>query len=230
MNQDYITQWKGYSDYMGSLGQIVPDISELVDEETGMPFPRKDQMRALEKASKATEKFFKQQQQYETDNAESALKQKQRDYQQFLATSADDFQAQKTQLDENAAEKGVLFSGGRQQRENDLKRTFERDQAYRRDTMGAQVGDIARDYQYAYGNDAAKKLSKYYKLGSNMYNPDVATNGAKTGGLSSVYRTGSSDFFGRRNAEQSAENQQRAAGLLWNKGNKLVTGGYGNKY
>lgn len=223
--------WEEYQKYAKeAYGVVTPDLSELYDSETGKPFEYSAQQAALAKANQATRKYYDQLREYETQGTEAALRQKQLDYQKYLADSADDFQKQKTSLDEGAAESGVLFSGGRVQRQNDLQRQFERDQAYKKASLGTSIGDMAREYQYRYGNENANKLSKYYRLGSNTYNPNVATGGVGTGRLSNVYRTGGSDFFGTRNAEQMTENQTRAAGLLWNKGNKILPNSYTRQY
>lgn len=201
-----------------------------VTDQYGTPFSPEDQRAAYEKGNAGLEPYYKALKQYETGNVQSDLEKQRLDYQNYLATSAADFQKEKTGLDQQAADQGVLFSGGRVQKQNDLKTAYDTEGAYKKNLMGLAVGDTARKYQYAYGNDAANNLSSYYNLGGNTYNPGVARGGVGSGGLSSIYNPGQYNFGGTRNAEQSAEAQGRAAGLLWNRGNKLLSTGYKNKY
>jgi hypothetical protein len=139
------------------------------------------------------------------------------------------FQEEKTTADQAAANQGVLFSGGRVQKLQNLGETYSTEGAYQKASAANAIGNTARDYQYKYGNEAANNLSQYYKLGGNVYNPTVATGGATPTGLSSVYQPSESTFQGTRINEAKTEAQKRAAGLLWNKTNKLV-GGYKNLF
>jgi ribosomal protein L9 len=196
----------------------------------GEPFTLAEQQKAMAQAENDNKAFFEQQQQKETQDAEAAMKQKQLDYQNYLETQATNFASDKTQLDQNAANQGVLFSGGRAQKERSLQTSYEKDQAYKQASVGADIGSNARDFAYKYGSPAAGGLSSYYNLGSNNYNANVATGGATPGGLSSVYNAGGSNFSGTRIAEKKTAANKGAAGLLWNKGNKLLSTGYTNQY
>lgn len=211
--------------YASSTG----DYSGLVDT-YGQPFSLEDQQKALTQATADNQDYYDAQKQKDTQDAESSLKQKQLDYQNYLATSKTKFESDKSTLDQNAANQGVLFSGGRAQKEQSLKKSYEQDQAYKQASVGGSIGDVARDYQYKYGNNNADNLSNYYNLGGNQYNTGVANGGVTSSGLSSIYSTGSSNFQGTNINTAKAEAQKRAAGYLWNKGNKLVTGGYNNQY
>lgn len=197
------------------------DLSGIVDAQ-GQPFSLADQQAALAQATEDNRLFYEAQKQKDTQDAEAALKQKQLDYQKYLADSQTKFESDKATLDQNAADKGVLFSGGRAQKEKALGSQYAQDQAYKQSTVGADIGQTARDYQYKYGNESANNLSDYYRLGSNQYNPSVATGGVTSGGLSSVYSTGGSNFQGTKNVERQATAQTRAANLLANKANKLT--------
>ena len=205
------------------------DLSGISDY-TGKPFSIQDQQDALAKATEDNRLYYEAQKAKETADTESVLKQKQLDYQNYLATSATNFQTDKTALDQTAANQGVLFSGGRAQKEQALQSKYAQDQAYKQQTMGASIGDVARDYQYKYGNQNAGGLSQYYNLGGNTYNPNVATGGVGSSGLSNIYNPSQYNFQGTTINEAKAEAQKRAAGYLWNKGNKLVSGGYKNQY
>lgn len=205
------------------------DFSGIVDFQ-GKPFSDADQQAALAKADAATKAFYEQQQVKDKADAEAALAQKQANYQDYLINSAQSFQNNKTAADQTAADNGVLFSGGRVQKEKNLAQAYAQDQASTLGTATRDIGAAANDFQYKYGGDAANGLSKYYQLGSNSFNPNVATGGATANGLSTVYNPNNYNFQGTVNNEQKANNATRAAGYLWNKGNKLLTTGYNNKF
>ena len=213
-----------------NYASMTGDISQIVDAYTGKPFSIEDQQKALAQGTKDLEGYYASLKDYETKTAEDALKQKQLDYQQNLADQQVKFEADKATLDQNAANQGVLFSGGRIQKEKALQSGYERNQAYNQASTGNSISNIARDYQYKYGNENAGNLSQYYNLGGNTYNANVARGGVGSSGLSSVYNTGASNYQGTTINTAKAEANKRAAGYLWNKGNKLVAGGISNKY
>jgi hypothetical protein len=204
------------------------DWSAITDA-TGTPFSPAQQQEALDKATADLAPYYEAQKQYETQSTEDVLRQKQLDYEKAMSDQATKFQEDKTTLDQTAANQGVLFSGGRVQKLQNLQDTYNTEANYQKASAANAIGNTARDYQYKYGNEAANNLSQYYKLGGNVYNPMVATGGATPTGLSSVYSTGNSNFQGTQVNTAKAEAQKRAAGLLWNRSNKLV-GGYQNKY
>ena len=204
------------------------DLSGIVDT-NGQPFSLKDQQAALDQGMKDNELYYSALKDKETKDAEDALAQKQADYQQKLATSKVNFESDKATLDQNAADRGVLFSGGRAQKERQLQSTYQGAQNYLQNTTGRDIASTARDYQSKYGNDSADSLSQYYKLGGQSYNPNVATGGATSNGLSSVYNTGASNYQGTTNVTQIADANKRAANYLYNKSNKLLSTGYTNQ-
>jgi len=197
---------------------------------SGMPFSAKDQQAALKQADEDTKLYYEALQQKETADVEASLAQKQADYQNYLLNSGQQFEEDKIKADQSAVDKGVLFSGGRYQKEKNLERAYSQDQAYKVANLGRDISNTARDFQYKYGNKEAKGLSQYYKLGGNTFNANVAQGGVGSGGLSTVYKPNTYDFQGTRNTERSAAANQRAAGLLWTKGNKLLATGYNNQY
>ncbi|MCX6826860.1 MAG: hypothetical protein NTV06_06315 [candidate division Zixibacteria bacterium] len=201
-----------------------------VTDISGTPFSPAQQQEALSKATADLAPYYEAQKQYETQTAEELLTQKQADYQAYLDTQANKFQEEKTTQDQAAANQGVLFSGGRVQKLQNLQDVYAKEQAYKQGTAGRDIASTARDYQYKYGNESANTLSKYYNLGGNVYNPNVATGGVTPTGLSSIYNPSGSTFQGTRINEAKAESQKRAAGLLWNRGNKIVQGGYKNLF
>jgi peptidoglycan hydrolase-like protein with peptidoglycan-binding domain len=204
------------------------DISSLVDE-YGQPFDTATQQEALKQGMEADKAFYDAQKSKETADAEATLADKQASYQDYLLKSGQNFQQDKTTADENAANQGVLFSGSRVQKEQNLQRAYQQDQATKLRNLTSDIGSTARDYQYKYGNNAANGLSQYYQAGGNTYNPNVATGGVSTGGLSNIYNPGQYNYAGTRVGEQVAQANKRAAALLTNKANKLVSTGYTNQ-
>ena len=84
------------------------------------------------------------------------LRQKQLQYQNFLANAREAFQKEKEQQDQTSADQGVLFSGGRYQKLQKLGDTYKQNEDYQRSLYGGDIAAIARDYQYAYGIKARK--------------------------------------------------------------------------
>jgi peptidoglycan hydrolase-like protein with peptidoglycan-binding domain len=204
------------------------DLSKLTDF-TGQPFSLKDQQDAMAQAEKDLEAYYKAEEAKDVADTEAALDEKKRLFQESLVTAGESFGKEKSALDQTAANQGVLFSGSRAQREQDLKTKYEREEASKRAGLASDIGNTAREFQYKYGNDAASKLSNFYNVGSNVYNPKVATGGVTTGALSTLYNPGNYNFQGTQLATKKTEAAKRAAGLLANKGNKLLATGYTNQ-
>lgn len=226
--QKYTSQGNSPADleYAASSG----DLSGIKNE-FGQPFSLEQQQEALKQATEDTSAFYEAQKTKETADTQAALAQKQADYQNYLATSKTNFEGDKTNLDQNAANSGVLFSGGRAQKEQALQNKYSQDQAYQQGNVGRDIASTAQDYQYKYGTQPATNLSQYYNLGGNSYNANVAQNGVSSNGLSSMYNPSSYNLgSGSRIKEQAIDANKRAAGLLWNKGNKLLSTGYSNQY
>lgn len=198
---------------------------------TGKPFDPVQANKAFADSMAVLDPVYAQERLKDTQDLTGNLEAKKAGYQNYLNTSASNFQQDKTTQDQNAADQGVLFSGGRVQKLNNLATKYEQDAALKKLQYGADVAGSARDYQYKYGNDAAKNssLSQYYKAGTNTYNPNVATGGVGAGGIKSIYNPGAADFYGTNRAAQSTAAKIRAAGLLAGKTNKLVSGSYNNQ-
>jgi hypothetical protein len=220
---------KKYGTWEDALNASGGDVTKMTDM-YGTPFSQTDQTQAMSDASAALDPYYQAETQKDTQDAEASMAKSQADYQNYLQTSGQNFQADKTKQDQNAADQGVLFSGGRIQKQQNLQNAYSTDNASKLADLTASVGNAARDYQYKYGNNNANNLSKYYSAGKNTYNAGVATGGVGNSGMSSIYNTGSSNFQGTNINAAKAAKEQRAAGLLWNKGNKLVSSGLNNQY
>lgn len=205
------------------------DLSGIVDS-MGQPFSAEQQQEALKQGMEDNRLFYEAQEAKDTADAEASMAKDTADYQDYLINAGQSFQADKTKSDKSAADSGILFSGARVQREKNLSRAYEQDQAANQRKFGSSIAGSARDFQYKYGNDAASGLNKYYNLGGNTFNSNVAKGGVGSSGLSSIYNPSNSNFQGTANTERSANANTRAAGYLWNKGNKLLNTGYQNKY
>ena len=227
LTSQYVSYGNSAEDLAGAFAN--GDWSNVTDE-MGQPFSIEQQQQALEKAKAMDDDYYDQLQQKETADAESTLAGQQADYQDYLINSGQQFEADKNKSDQSAANQGVLFSGGRVQREKNLQRAYTQDQSSAQRKIGSAIGNTARDFQYKYGNDAAQGLNKYYNLGGNTYNPNKARNNVGQSGLSNVYNTNKYKYAGTRLGERQATANQQAGSLLWNKGNKLVGTGYNNQY
>lgn len=205
------------------------DFSGLYDS-TGQPFSNADQEAAVAKANEALAPGFEATKTYDTLNSGDALAKAKNTYDKSLVTDKENFQTDKNTLDQNAANNGVLFSGGRYEKEKKLQNSYQAKQEANQLTAANTIGSTARDYEYKYGNDAGKNptLSQYYQLGGNTYNANTARNGVGSTSLSNIYNTGSGFQGTAVNANKTAA-QVRAAALLANKGNKLLSSSYNNQ-
>ena len=210
-------------------GLSTGNISGLLDWQ-GKPFSVEDQQAALARGMEDNKLFYEAQQANDKATTEAALAQKQANYQDYLINSGESFKTDKTQMDQTAADSGVLFSGGRAQKQKNLSNAYAQDMATNQRNFSNDINTTARNYQYKYGNAAATGLNQYYNLGSNAYNAGTATGGVTSNAMSSVYNPSAYNFQGTVNTERRANANTRAAGYLWNKGNKLLATGANNQY
>lgn len=201
-----------------------------VTDLTGKPFSDEQQAAAVASAQAALAPAYNAQQTEDTATTEAALEKNQEGLSDFEDDQATQFGKDKDALDQTASDNGVLFSGARLQKQNDLKNTYQTaDQRAVRDA-GESAANTTRDYQYNYGNDAARSLSSYYTNPTpSSYNPGVAHGAVTRGGLAAAYDPGAYNFQGTKPVAQQANIQTRAAGLLTNRANKLSLAGYATK-
>ena len=204
------------------------DFSGLLNAQ-GQPFSTADQQAAVSQATADLSPYYQAEQTKETADTAATLAAKKAAYDKYTADQAVNFQNDKTAQDQTAVNNGVLFSGGRVQKLKQLGDAYASNDAYKKSSVGADIGQTARDFGYKYGDTAANGLSSYFSLGGNTYNPNVATGGVGSTGLSSIYNANQGFQGTQINAAKSAA-QQRAAGLLANKGNKLIASGYSNQF
>lgn len=205
------------------------NLSGIVDWQ-GQPFSAQDQQDALTNAGLANKDYYNALQEKDKADAEAKLANDQANYQDYLINAGQSFEADKSSSDQKAADSGVLFSGSRVQKEKNLERAYTQDQATKLRQVTGNINSAANDFQYKYGSDAASGLNKYYNLGGNTFNAGVASGGVGSTGLSSVYSPSKYSYQGTVNTERKADTATRAAGYLWNKGNKLLATGYQNQY
>lgn len=218
-----------YADFTSALSASGSDITKMTDQ-YGQPFSQADQTEAMNKATALDSAYNTAETTKDTGDTERILQDKTQAYNDYLTKSGSDFQTEKTNQDQEAANKGVLFSGGRAQKLQNLQNTYQNESNSKLAGLTSDISKTASDYQYAYGNDNANKLSKYYTAGANSYNPNVATGGVSNYGLSTVYNPGANKFTGTVLGTRNAQTKKTAAGLLWNKGNKLMATGSSNQY
>lgn len=198
---------------------------------SGKPFTDAQQQAAVASATSALAPAYNATKEYDTENTEDALSKDASTYAASQKADAEQFTADKNTQDLNAANNGVLYSGGRAQKLQQLSGDYTaRDTAARATATDAMTG-TARDYAYAYGSPEAGKLSDYYSLpGGQAYNANVAGGKTtKSPTLSAVYSPYNYNYQGTKPAAQSAAVQTRAAGLLANTANKMSLNGYATK-
>ncbi len=203
-----------------------------VTDLTGKPFSDSQQKAAVAQAEKALAPAYRAQEAYDRAGVEDTLRSEAGDFNTFQRDEATQFGKDKDSLDQTAANNGVLFSGARLQKQNDLRTTYADREADRRAAGAERIATTARTNQYQYGDDSARSLRDMYQLpGSSTFNPSVAHGGVTTNPtLSSVYNPGQYNFQGTKPVAQKAAVQTRAAGLLANKANKLSLSGVGAKF
>jgi len=199
---------------------------------SGMPFTKEQQQAAVAEASKALAPAYQAQEAYDRAGVQDSLQKEQEGYQQFQKSETKAFGDAKDTQDLNAADQGILFSGARVQKLNDLRNTYEDRDAIRRGMAGDSMRTTARDYQYKYGDQGARGLRDFYNLpGQSSCNPNVAGGKVTQGsGLASMYNTKDFKFQGTAPVAQKAAVQTRAASLLANRANKLSPVGYKSQF
>jgi len=206
------------------------DLSTITDS-FGMPFDVETQQKAIEDSNANTRAYFKALEDRETADTESALAQKQADYQNYLLNSGQQFEVDKTKADQNAANSGVLFSGGRVQKEKNLERTYQQDQDRQFGNTSRDISSIGQDFQYKYGKSNTNQFKNSFNLGGNTFNANTARGGVGSSELSKIYNPGNfNSFKGTRLGEKSAIENTRAASRLQNRGNKLLATGRYNQF
>lgn len=206
------------------------DWSSVIDL-TGKPFTDEQQKSAVTEAERVLAPAYKETEALDRANVEDTLRADQGGFSGFQSGEKKAFGQDKNQLDQNAANSGVLFSGSRTQKLNDLRTSYAERERLQRDSTAQSATTAARNYQYQYGDEAAKSLGDLYKLpGASTFNANVAGGQVTPStSLSSVYDPTKYNFQGTKPVAQKAQVQVRAAGTLGNTANKLSLAGYGNK-
>lgn len=203
-----------------------------VTDLTGVPFTPEQQQAAVAEAERVLAPAYKAAETYDRAVVEDTLRGNQQGFADFQKDEKKAFGEEKDALDQDAADRGVLFAGSRVQKLKDLRNTYEDREALMRRNVADSTRATARANQYDYGNEAAEGLSDLYTLPTeSRFNPNVA-GGKVTSGrtISSVYSPGQYSFQGTQPVAQKARVQTRAATQLANRANKLTLGGYMNKF
>lgn len=227
-----IQEYAGANDVAAIVNAFQTGDWSSVTSLTGKPFTDQQQQAAVSAASQALGPAYEAEKSNDTAAVQDTLEKNAQDLSTFERDQAAQFGKDKNALDQNAADQGVLFSGSRLQKQNDLRTTYANADADKRRAATQAATTAARGYQYAYGNDATKGLSSYYTLpGATSYDAGVAGGKVKPSGtLSAVYDPNKYNFQGTKPVAQSAAVQTRAATLLSNRANKLSLSGVGAKF
>jgi len=196
-----------------------------VKSASGMPFSEAEQREAVDKATQALEPYYAAVSEKEKLDTEAQLKKQQLDYQKELSDQAVSFGEDKSNLETQMSNQGVLFSGANLQKQKALRDKYQSDADYLKSQAELNIGDIARNYQTKEGSEAAGNLSQYYNLPTQQYGSKV-TSGETT----PVYNPTSYNLgTGTNKTSKLSDIYSRAADLLKNKTNKLMVGGYANQ-
>lgn len=200
---------------------------------TGQPFTPEQQQSAVAEATKTLDPAYKAATQYDTEGTQDTLQKNQDQLGDFETDQAKQFTKDKDTLDQSASDNGVLFSGARVQKNNDLRTTYETADMRARRNANEAANTAGRNYAYAYGdNNIPRSISDLYSLpGATSYNANVA-HGAETPSttLSAAYTPGPVTYQGTKPVAQQTAIQTRAAGLLANRANKMSLSGYATKF
>lgn len=203
-----------------------------VTDLTGKPFTDQQQQAAVAQATSALAPGYDAQAANDKATAEASLTAEGRGYSNFEQNQKQQFGIDKNNLDTSAAANGVLYSGARIQKQNQLSAAYGNADQQQRESTGAEIANTGRNFAYNYGTPAASTLSGYYSLpGAATYNAGVAGGRVTPSSLSSIYTPSAGYAYqGTQPVAQRAAIQTRAAGLLANSANKLALTGYKTQY
>lgn len=230
-NKDF-QRYAGGNDAASILDAFMTGDWSGVMDLTGKPFTDEQQAAAVKAAEKVLAPAYKAAETFDRSVVEDELRQEGESFQNFQDTEEKAFIDAKDAQDQSAADQGVLFSGARAQKLNDLRNTYADRERIARQQSQDRTRSTMRGFQYDYGDKAARGLSDVYKLpGTTSFNASVPGGGVtRSSTLSSVYNPGEFSFQGTKPVAQKAAVQTRAATTLANKANKLSLSGYGTKF
>lgn len=200
---------------------------------TGQPFTPAEQADAVSKSTAALQPGFDESKSYDTSNVADSIQEKNTSLKDYLYNEGQNFKQDKIASDQDAADKGVLFSGARVQKERDLKKLYEDRDSQNIASTNRNIASTTKDYQYKYGNSAVPALSNLYNStpAGNSYATNVAGGGVTPKApVASTYNPAQYDFQGTAVNANKANVQTRAAGILQNRANKLTSTGYKTQY
>jgi len=150
-----------------------------------------------------------------------------RDFQRFLESSASNFKQDKDNQDTGSAQNGVLFSTGREEKLRNLEGTYRSNESAARDNLSTNMGNSMRDYQYNWGGDGMRSMSRQNRLGSQSYDAFTPRGVVNQGGMNSVYNPSQHNFAGVKKDERRKFANVYAQNRAANRGNKQ--GVYGHQ-
>lgn len=150
----------------------------------------------------AYDPYYKEQQTYDKGSIENQLGLNQRNQERYLADSAAQFGEDKSTLDKQSANQGILFSSARAQAEKGLQDKYTNDLASKTDAYQTNAKNQLLNYQNKWGGDV-NSLSSYMQSPTQTYNASTPRNNVSSGGLSSFYNPGNYNLTG------SAQNDRK---------------------
>lgn len=176
----------------------------------------------------ALDTYYKENQKYGQTTAENNLGLNKRNLDRSLASDAGQFSSDKDALDQNAADKGILFSTSRMQNETGLQNKYKANADQKLDTYNTGVNNTLNDYEYKYGTPAAGALSAYMTTPTTpTYNASVAGGNVQSGALRSAYSP--KNYYGTNNTAEQTYAGGNTNDYFKNLLNKANTEGYKTK-
>jgi peptidoglycan hydrolase-like protein with peptidoglycan-binding domain len=212
-------------------GDIRADnLFDYVSNYAGLPYTEDEVKRYAKEESKKLQSYYNELQTLDRGDIEDQLGLAQRNYDRALGKSASEFAENKDASDVSSANRGVLFSTGRQQELQSLGDKASAEAAATRDELATASSRALRDYQGKWGGDV-NKLGNYMKLGGQTYDAFIPGGGKVTQtGLKSIYNPKDYKLTGTKKAEQANWAAQNAYNRLANKTNKQSLKGYNMQF
>jgi len=135
-----------------------------ITKSNGQPVSAAEANDEITKQLSVLEPAFAAEKSKDTMDLADKLANEQAQYNNYLDTSAANFQGEKATQDKTAADNGVLFSSGRREKLNNLATKYANDAALKKNTLASSIAGDTRDYAYKYGSGEANNpsLSSYF--------------------------------------------------------------------
>lgn len=215
-------------DANGDLGADY--LYDYVSKNQGMPFDKALFDKTYNDFLNQSQAYYKQLQDYDTASIENQLGLQQKNFQSYLDDAAAQFGQDKDAADTSAAQRGVLFSTGRQQDLTNLQNKYNSDLSQKRDAYASNMTNQLLNYQNKWGGGSMGNLGSYMNLGGQAYDAFTPRGKVTASGLSQFYNPSAYNLSGTEKAKQVKNAASGALTYLANFNNKSNLAGYNTQY